>query len=272
MKQSIAFILSFLVLSSLLYSQDEFIDDLTFEEEFAPDELDVPYFGIGVGYVGSLYFTDFDALNQKAAEFGFSSDALSGPVYLNGIEAFSSIPALKNVKLGFVYKAGEVRAGYSGQYPVGAGEPIGEADFSVSYRIGYGGFRLSYCFTPASKFAVNPRIGFGEGSIKYTVAQNAGDILWQDFLPGNNGNHYEMSIESGYMYLRPGIDFEYAITPWLLVKAGADYNLTLPNLSLLRSSDVLLNDKATVKNVPDNLESNGYQFEVGLCIGLFNIK
>jgi hypothetical protein len=269
MKKTVLLILMLPLTFFSLAGQDELIDELTFSEEFAPGELNTPYFGIGGGYVAGLYFTDFEIYNDKLSNLGFSSEAFSSPVFLNGIEAFTSIPALKNFKLGVFYMAGSVTASYDGTYTRFGTEVLYHAKFSSNYKIGFAGLKLSYCFTPGKNFAINPNLALGEGSLEFDIIRSPEKIPWDDVF---TTDHSKVSCETGFFFLQPGVDFEYSVTPWLLVKVGAKANIGFDNLSLIKDADRIINDNDVVTDMPDDKSLTGYQFELGFSLGLFNIK
>ncbi|OYT14522.1 MAG: hypothetical protein B7C24_17920 [Bacteroidetes bacterium 4572_77] len=255
--------------SSLLYSQDDQVDYLKFEKEYAPDEINAPYFGIGMGYTGSFnIINNLDEINDKLISFGFTEDAISQSLYLNGFELFTSIPYLKNVKIGFNYSNGSQLIKYSSLLPENENISISH---TASLQLRYIGANINYCFTPYKNLAINPGFSFGEGKINMNIGESTNGIAWGDIQSGNTAHNYNYTISGGFIYLQPELNIEYSFTPWLLGRIGASYNLSLMNLGMFSDNDWMLN-KTTKIDGMDDINADGLMFEVGIYVGLFNIN
>lgn len=255
--------------STNAFSQDDQVDKLTFGKEYAPDEIKAPYFGMGAGYTGSFYFPTFDDLNLKLTEFGFGNEVLAAPVYLNGFEVFTSIPYLRNFKLSFNYKKGSLNAEYNTS--LAADESV-TVHHSADYTIDLVGFNVNYCFTVYKNLSINPGVGFGGGNLTFDIAQTQSNTTWDKINPDATTNNYSFNTAAGFLYIQPNLNVEYAFTPWLLARVAANYNVSFMNVGLLGNNEWQLNNTATIQDVPSNISANGYAFEFGIYLGLFNIN
>ena len=265
MKHILALFIIFFITVGLS-AQDEFIENLTFEKEYAPEEIDAPYFGIGTGYTGTFFFTNFDDINSKLTEFGFAKDILNSYIYLNGIDVFTSIPYLKNFKVGFEYKAGKTSADF-----ITDGD-ITDVTTKVDYRLSLASLNFSYCLTPAKNLAINPSLSLGEGAIGFDIYSSAGEIDWNNYPNESYFPTSKTSHTAGFMFVRPGVNVEYSVTPWFMARAGANYTISFMNMGLFGENDWKANGIADIKNMPNGIKADGYSFEIGIYIGLFNIN
>ncbi|MFW6232926.1 MAG: hypothetical protein ACOC4D_02705, partial [Bacteroidota bacterium] len=79
----------------------------------------------------------------------------------------------------------------------------------------------------------------------------------------NDPDIWKQDIETGFWYLRPTINFEYALTNLVMFRLGASYSYSF-------GEDWQLNETAAVNNVPDNVNGSGLLIQFGLFLGLFN--
>ncbi len=249
-----------------LSAQDELIEELEFQKEYAPEEINAPYFGIGSGYTGTFLFTNYDDLNAKLSQFGFAKDVLNSYIYLNGFDVFTSIPYLKNFKIGFEYKSGMKSAKFT--------ETLDASSIKrkVDYGLQFGSLNFSYCITPVKNLAINPSIAIGEGNLGFDITATRGEMDWNNYPSDSDFYSHKISHTAGFIFIRPGINIEYSVTPWMMVRTGVNHTISFMNMGLFSENEWKANGDTDIKNIPDGLKADGYSLEIGVYIGLFNIN
>jgi hypothetical protein len=256
----VAAIASLCILTPAL-AQDDRLDELSFDEEQLKEEV-VPYFAIGVGPVFNFALPSTTDVNARAAALGLSD--MKAPLIQVGAEIFAAIGVLPNVRLGFSWVSGSLSSSSDGL-------TIGTSSVSVKRTITYGitsrAFHLDYAIVPMKSLAILPGVGLGWGEQSIETYQSVSNLSWTDltndeaFAPAPNAF---TRLQQNTLYVLPRLNIEYAVTPFLNLRAQAAYTL------LLSGSDWIANNNATVSNVPSGISVNGLSFQVGILVGLFN--
>lgn len=258
MKIYLSFFLIFclLFLNDNLYSQDDRLDELEFESTTIKEEKP-PYFAIGGGYTGTFIFTNFDALNKKLGEqtFRFAENAFSAPIYLSGVQGFTAIGIIPNVRLGFL--------GMGGSKTVEKKDTVINLNKFVEYSLSFQGVSIDYGFVLMKSIALIPGITFGWGSRTIEVYQAPAEIPWDEFNAIGDPRKFLNRAEGNFYFVQPNINFEYALTPFFMIRANAGYSLSF-------GGEWKFNRTANLTNVPDNINANGFTVQFGLFLGLFN--
>lgn len=239
-------------------AQDDRLDELSFDEEQLKEEV-VPYFAIGVGPVFNFALPSTTDVNARAAALGLSD--MKTPMVQVGAEIFAAIGVVPNVRLGFSWVAGTSTA--SKDLTVGATSVKRTMNYSITSRA----FHLDYAITPMKSLSILPGVGFGWGEQSIETYQSESNVSWTDltndatFAPAPNAF---TRVQQGTLSILPRVNLEYAVTPFLNLRAQAAYNLQISG------SDWIANNNATVSNVPSGISVSGLSFQVGVLVGLFN--
>lgn len=233
-------------------AQDDRLDELSFDEEPLPEET-VAYSSIGIGPVFSLITPDVADLNIKAKTMGL--DELSSPFLLAGAEFFTAVGVVPNLRLGFSWLSGSVG---SVKDLISTG---GGTKRSLNFAISTRSLHLDYALVPAAKLAIIPGLGLTSGYTTITSSTISGPYDWSnDSLMTSQ----QVFLEQSSLCLQPRLSIEYAVTPFLNLRAQAGYALQVS------ASDWTANTHGTALNIPTSIGINGLSAQIGVFVGLFN--
>jgi hypothetical protein len=266
MKFGNKFSLIFILLSiSFLnvWSQDKKLDEFSFESEPIQTEK-IPYFALAGGVTSTFYFADFSALNDHLNTNTFGVGEFSGQLTMIGGEGFTGLVYITNMRVGFF--------SYGGGKTLEAIVKINNNEYkrTVEYRSALYGLGLEYAYVPFRKFAILPGVSFGRGALEVNTYQapNSG-VDWKNYKPnidsltfGGNST-FQNQAETGFWFVKPSVNIEYAIANFLMFRVGASYNVQL-------GSSWTLNKNAVLNNVPDKISASGMNIQLGIFVGLFN--
>lgn len=246
MKRFLSILFWFVAISGLVFSQDE-LGEIQFEESNVKIEKP-PYFGLGGGYIGSFLFLNLDEINKISKEISLND--FKSPLFLSGAQGFTAIGIVPNIRIGF--------SGYSG---LKKEEKINDHNttFGLKYEVGFTGFSIDYGFVIFKNFAILPGLGLGWSSIDITK-YNVSNFDWNDL----KSNVYTSNIiEGNFFFLEPHLTVEFAVTPFLMIRLGAQYPFGF-------AGKWKVNNVSEVTNVPSSLKPNGLAINFGIFVGLFN--
>lgn len=239
-------------------AQDDRLDELSFDEEQLKEEV-VPYFAIGVGPVFNFALPSATDVNARATALGLPE--INAPIIQVGAEIFAAIGIVSNVRLGFSWVSGSATSS----------KDLSVNGASVSRTLNYGiasrAFHLDYAFVPMKSLAILPGVGLGWGEQWVETYQSQSNLSWTDLTNDNTlapAPNAFTRVQQNTLYVLPRLNLEYAVTPFLNLRAQAAY--TLP----ISGSDWIANNNATVSNVPSGISVSGLSFQVGVLVGLFN--
>jgi hypothetical protein len=257
MKNLLALLLFILFANTLNALQDDRLDEFSFESTELKQES-TPYFAIAGGATFTFQFANFDAINKHIADKGFGVGEFSGQVSLWGGEGFTGVVYIPNLRVGFFSYGGSSLL--SKDFPAGD-----EPGFTreVEYKIGLSGVSIEYAYVPFKSFAVVGGVSLGRGDLSISSYDTPAEAEWDSFNPNASLNNSLNVASTNYWLVKPNIHFEYALTNFLMFRAGASYNMSF-------AYDWKQNNNATLKNVPDDLNANALQLQAGIFIGLFN--
>jgi hypothetical protein len=236
----------------ILKAQDDRLDEFTFEEtQFEEKTL---YFGIGGGYSGSFFIQDMTDINNYFKDLNVGVDELKDNMYHHGLELMSSTVILPNTRIGFFR--------YSGSSEVSSTIDVGGETYTrlVDVRNFMTGVPFEYAFMPFKSFAIIPSLALGYGNYNIDLSQAPDKV---DFNATNNENYFMQNIATTYWFAMPRLQIEYAFTQFTVIRMSAFYMTSF-------AQDWKLNKEATLENVPDGFNPNGYAIQIGLFLGLFN--
>jgi hypothetical protein len=241
-------------------AQDDRIDELSFDEEQLKEEV-VPYFAIGAGPVFNFLLPSRTDVNARATALGLGD--LKAPVIQVGAEIFAAIGVVPNVRLGFSWVSGSLSSSGDVANMV-SGVTVKR---TMNYGITSRAFHLDYAIVPMKSLAILPGVGLGWGEQSIETYQSQSNLSWTDltnnetFAPAPNAF---TRLQQNTLSILPRVNLEYAVTPFLNLRAQAAYNLQISG------SDWVANNHAVVSNVPSGISVSGLSFQVGVLVGLFN--
>lgn len=249
-------ILSLVFFIEIAFSQDDRLDELEFESVTIKEEKP-PYFAIGGGYTGTFIFLNFDELNKKLSEqtYSFPKDAFSSPIFLSGVQGFTAIGIIPNVRLGFL--------GMGGSKTVEKKDTVINLNKSVEYSLSFQGISIDYGIILMKSLALIPSITFGWGTRTIEVYQAPSEISWDRFEAIGDINKFLNRAEGNFYFVQPNVNFEYALTPFFMIRANAGYALSF-------GGEWTFNRTSKLINVPSKIDANGFTVQLGLFLGLFN--
>jgi hypothetical protein len=175
-----------------------------------------------------------------------------------GGEGFTGLVYITNVRAGFFsYGGGKIL-----EANITAGNNINYKR-TVEYRASLYGLELDYAYVPFRKFALLPGISFGRGGLEVNTYQAPDKASWLDNKPAGDSLTYQNQTYTGFWFVKPSINFEYALTNFLMFRLGASYSYQL-------GSDWTLNKNAKLNDVPDKISASGMNIQLGIFVGLFN--
>jgi hypothetical protein len=254
MKYLLAFALAFALVTPA-FAQDDELDDFKFEDDPGA-EIEAPYFAAAGGYLATAFFPSFETLNETVTG-PFGLEALKGPVFVQGGEGFIAFPYIKNSRIGF--------------FGIAGGKTV-DKDLTVNgvntkrtfdYHVSFTGVSLDYALMLGKKFTIVPHARVGFGSMILQSYQGAGDRSWADFQPAADSVNYLNRLEGDYWFVNPGVHFEFAATPFFMIRASGGYTLSF------MPDEWEYNYVSKVNNVPEGIKANGASAQIGIFIGLF---
>lgn len=246
-------------------AQDDRLDELTFEETVIQEEK-IPYFGVGGGFVFSLFSPELQDVNAQLATAGLGG--LTKPMTMTGAIGVATIGILPNVRVTISNLGGSIGTDEKA-FTIGQKEYLRSASLSNAYT----GFGFDYAFSLAKSLYLIPGVTGGWGTMEITTTQYAKGIETTNNPIGGSPsdvNVFSHSLRNNYFMVNPGLSVEFA--PALLgsdkprivtVRAHAGYALSF-------MGDWKENGKSIVNNVPSGIEASGLAFQLGFMIGLFN--
>lgn len=250
-----------LVLPLSVFSQDDDLEGLGFEEtEFNQKEV-FNYFGVGVGFTTTFLFLNFDDLNSHLTANNFGVDELSGTMTMYGGEGFLPTLVVPNLKIGIFGRGGSIIS--EKELNIDNEKYTRSVEFSLSYT----GISFDYAIRLWKGGALLPSLNLGYGIISVETYQG-NEFIWGNVKPVSNPNHFQNTADAGFFFLQPNINLEVAATDFLMIKASAGYSMTM--IGEVLTSDWKYNNASNLSGVPSGINGNGINAQIGLYLGIFN--
>lgn len=247
-----------LVIAVPTQAQDDRLDEITFDEVPLKDEKN-PYFAVGVGASVNFMFPNLDDVNLHAQRFGLGE--FKAPVLVSGADIFSAIGFIENVRAGFFWVGGGSET--SKQFTV---QNV-NVERTMTYSIFLRGVYVDYAIVPFKGFAILPGVSAGWGSQEIELYQAPSSRTWADFDTPDSivtaPDAYSL-LERNFLHVTPHLNLEYALSPYLNIRAAAAYHLQVS------AGDWIGTKTSTVSGVPDGISINSFSAQIGLFVGLFN--
>lgn len=225
--------------------------------EIPVEEEEIPYIGVGGGIQAHMVLLNLDDLNALAGTLGVPE--FSGGLFMVGGGGWTAIGIVPNLRVGVFGGGGtkEVRENDT---------TGGNHRRSLQLINGFTAALIDYAITPFSKFTIAPGVMLGGGSTTIEFTQTrAGTTygsLFDPSIPGGPAANHQASITRGYVHFVPMVNLEYALTQFILVRAGGGYAMSFGDTWSDRHG-------TDIAEVPEKLTADGPSFHVGLFLGLF---
>lgn len=245
-----------ILLSLNINAQDERIDEFSFDQEPLQSESS-PYFALGGGVTINFSLTNYDEVNKVLSAFipGKSFDGILTQI---GGEGFTGLIYINNLRVTFF--------SYGGSKSESTNLTIDSKNYNRNFNFAAGmwGASFDYAIVPTRKLAILPGLGIGRSSLNIDSYQSQSEFQWNELKPEfSDVNVFRHEIEGTYWNIKPQINIEYALTSFMMIRAGVGYNFGF-------GYDWKYNKEATVNSIPDDLNANGLSIQTGIFFGLFN--
>jgi hypothetical protein len=232
--------------------------DLSFEDS-PVTEVDQPYFAVGGGYIFTVFYPNFDDLNNMLTTngFPFGEKIFETPVFMHGAQVFTAVGIIPNTRVGFFWNGGTKLLE----------KDIAGANLkqSFEYSVDVSGLSLNYAWVPFSHFAVLPGVNTFWGRIILESYQTQKNVEWGVFKPGADTTNFLNRAEAGFLYVQPNVSVEYAITVFAAIRLNAGYTF-----SFMQDWEFNRNAKINDGSLMSNFNADGFSVQLGLFIGLFS--
>lgn len=236
-------------------------DDFDFDD-IPIDEDEIPYIGVGGGYV-NFYSPSLDPQLSTFAE-SIGLDPFDGGLLIHGGGGWTVVGLIRNVRVG-LYTGG----GASVQSKV---LQIGGDSYerSLRYRVDLTAGHLDYVFPMFFRgFAVIPGVMVGASGHTISVTQTQqGGASFAEVIGGYGTadsirfNNRQTVMTRNNVFYSPVLNFEWAANVFVLFRLGIGYHGTLS------IGDWTDGEGTTINDVPD-IKPDGVMGHFGVFIGLF---
>lgn len=242
-----------------VYAQDDDLDKLPYND--TPVTATTPnYFIIGGGYTLGYYSLNVDAYN-KLLKDNFGLEGFSSGMIMHGGVGYSGIPFISNFRLGVSSMGGNQVISNS----------IDDYNLEQSINIQFTGMNFDYGYILSNHLAILIGSKIGWGSLDVNIIKGNALIEWNDINSIIDPTSYNYNINKKFMYFTPSVSLEWAATNFLILRLMANYNLTFDNpFSSTEENEYILNNTSKISNISNDLNNNGFYFEFGVFLGLFN--
>jgi hypothetical protein len=231
-------------------------DDYDFSE-IPVEEEEIPYIGVGGGYQLQMVLLNLDELNALVGSLGIPE--FSGGLFMHGGGGWTAIGIVPNLRVGVFGGGGSKEQ--SAEDTTGGGTRR-----SLQFINGFTAALIDYAITPFARFTIAPGVMLGGGSTTVEFTQTRDDVSYGSlFAPspaGGTASNHQASMTRTYVHLVPMINLEYALTQFILLRAGGGYSLSFGDTWTDRHG-------TDIASVPEKLNANGPTFQVGVFLGLF---
>lgn len=236
------YILSFLLISSIIFSQSE-------------SQIGwIAKFGAAGGFSPIIMFPNYDDLNVEISKLGMND--MEGPIVALGGGGYAYVMIIDNLRLGGI--------GFSGSKSESSN--FNNLNNEVEYSLGGGAATIEYTMPFVKNMALSAGFMIGGGSLDIDVFQNAGKFkwnqVWNEIVNGSDAENKEFSMQHSFFFLTPTLNLDFPITRFLAIRGGVGYQFTF-------GSDWEIANNKGLKNVSSGLNGDGLILQTGIFIGLF---
>lgn len=213
-------------------------------------------FSVAGGPIFGWKVPQLNDLNNELAKLGIPELSKSGSFMVGG-GGFIDVPKIKGLRIG------GFGLGYSDEESVSLTNTIKAVN--VSYSLG--GLSVEYVrkFAANLDYSVGGSFGIGTYRIKFSqFSKDMGNwnpgIFSQDTLASNPGVSSEYS--NTHFFFQPQVGIGWQALRFLYFKLNAGYEFTA-------GRTWKLNDAMQVESVPAGIKADGFNFSLGVNVGLF---
>jgi hypothetical protein len=229
-------------------------------DKFSFDDIPVDdarqyYVAVGGGYLGMLAFMKFDELNKLSDSLGLPG--FDGQLFMNGGGGVISLLIIPNVRLGVF--------GLGGSRVVKGDVTVGGEKFKRSLRFtsSMTAVQFDYAIRLFRSVTVLPGVMLGAGSYTLETTQSRPDsVSFNSLFGGGTQGNSNSRISTSHFFYYPAVNVEWAITQFVMIRAGVGYHGTAAEGVWADGNDV------PVSGVPA-INANGLRLQFGAFIGLF---
>jgi len=234
------------------------------EEEYVVERL--PYFGVGAGYVRMFAFPDYDPINDVSSRLGLGS--FSGPMNLDVFGLTFTPGFIPNLRIGFYGGLGTTQISRQARLQdTTYTRTIYFTNVFGAIQADYAAIQVSSAFT----IFAGVMLGYGRNTLGASQTSNAGanffDVFSGPIFQGDtatnltNFNRFARAL-SYHVLVYPTVNFEYTLTPNIMVRVGAGYNTSIRATPWSDEGGVELLDAPSIS-------ANGFAAQIGIFLGLF---
>lgn len=223
------------------------------------DPIRTDYWGLGGGYLGSVFVPSYDGVNTIAADLELPE--FSGPIIMSGGGGFVSVFFFQpNLRFGFYGMGGSKKVTATrtadGQTPVVR---------SLDLRHSVAAAQLDYAIRISSTLTLAPGTMVGLGSFDLESTQSPANGAGVSVLnPDSTSAAYNARLSSKRIFFYPSLNLEWVPAKVLMLRLGGGYAGTL-------ASDWRDNNDVVVSGMP-KIDANGPAVQFGVFVGLFQMK
>ena len=230
------------------------------EDLYTDDPVKAAYFGVGGGFIGGLFFANFDVLNTNIARPFVGQDAKS-TIFMTGGQGFVTLPWVKNLRVGGMGSSGTSTCDCNDTSVQG-----NQVNRELKYTVGYGALTIDYVLPLGYKhFSIVPGIALGAGSVQLYAQQAANRASAFDINDEfSNGSNITHNYHSSFFFYMPQLQFEYSFKGFAMLRATVAYQGTsMGTWSVDDGVSLGSTDKLT------GINGSGLSVSLGVFFGLF---
>lgn len=245
--------------STVLHAQDGE------DEEFEYDPESSTYYGLGAGYTRVLLFPDYEPISSVSRDLGLGD--FSGPLHMDVFGITFTPGFIPNLRLGFYGGLGTTQL--TRQIMLKK-DTVARTMYLTSV---FGGIQADYALPVSSAFTIFPgaMVGYGRNTLGASQTRITGarfsDVFNGPLFQGDttasltNLNRFARAL-SYHIFIYPAVNFEYTLTPNIMMRLGAGYNTSLRVTPWSDEGGVELLDA-------EPISANGFAAQIGIFVGLF---
>jgi len=255
------FVAIMITVPSSVFSQDDDLDKLEFEDRPLQDQK-IQYFALTFpgGYTASFLFTNFNELNSVFSNYQLNE--LKSPIFMHGYQVFASAIIIPKVRFEFQYMSGSASTGEK-KMTIDKDDQNYDVTRTGDFTVSFTGLGLHYPVVLFKSFVFVPGLNFGIGSANINLSQAESMINWSKFQPNGDAINFTNTLSSSYYYILPNLSFEYKFTDVSVIRLNAGYSLSF-------MGDWTMHGTAEASGVPKNINASGFMLQAGIFLGLFN--
>lgn len=213
-------------------------------------------FSVAGGPIFGWNVPQLSDLNDELERLGIPKLSTSGNFMIGG-GGFIDVPMIKGFRVG----------GFGMGYSADESATLQNTIKAVNVSYSMGGISLEYVRKISDDFDYSLGGSLGAGTYKIKFSQFAKDmgnwnpgIFSGDTVSGNTSVSSEYS--NTHFFVQPQVGLGYHILKFVYLKLNVGYEFTV-------GKTWKLNDAMEVENVPTGIKADGFNFSLGVNVGLF---